>query len=416
MSQQGNETACVYAYNAVSSRPRSEIGGGASENQHVASNGTLTIGLDGDTLGRKRTGDESYLASLMRGLGRVDSANDYTVYVRDREAVLPAFAELERFRFRNVRPASIWVRYPFSFPIALRRDPVDVLHVQYFIPPTTRGPVVLTVHDISFAVHPEFFTRKDRVFLGTLVPYALRRADSVITDAEFTKAEMVRVYDLDPNKIEVIPLAADPQYRPMEREACRARVAKHYNVMQPFFLYVGTLQPRKNVTTLIKAYAQFRRESGHAHKLVIVGKAKYLFTEIFEAIDSSGYVDDIVFTGFVPDDDLPVLYNAADAFVFPSLYEGFGLPPLEAMACGTPVIASNASCIPEVTGEAALLADPRDVDSFSDAMSRITNEPELAESLSARGLARAAMYTWDETARRTLAVYRRVHGERNGHA
>lgn len=371
-------------------------------------NGHLRVGLDGDTLGRKRTGDESYLASLMRGLNRVDSDNDYVVYVRDAEAVKPSFPDFPRFDFRRVAPSSIWLRFPFGFPWALRRDPVDLLHAQYFAPPAAGCPIVLTVHDISFAVHPEFFTLKDKMLLGALVPWSARRSAHVITDAEFTKSEMVRVLGLDPERIAVIPLAADRRYRAMDQEACRKTIYERHNCPQGFFLYIGTLQPRKNVETLVRAYALFRRQSGAGHKLLIVGKPKYKFDAVFDAIKDSGYSDDIIFTGFVEDDDLPVYYNAASAFVFPSRYEGFGLPPLEAMACGTPVIASNASCIPEVVGDAALLAHPDDVDAFAEAMVKTISDTAVSDEMRRKGLEKAAEYDWDRTARETVAIYHDV--------
>lgn len=370
----------------------------------------MRIALDGDTLGRKRTGDESYLASLMRGLGRVDSRNSYLVFVRDAAQTAAQFADAGRFEFHQVRPASIWVRHPIGFPLALRRHRPDLLHVQYFVPPFTRCPVVITVHDISFAVRPEYFTRRDRVLLNALVPPSLRRADRIITDTEYTRRDMVRALGLDPARIEVIPLAADPRYRVLDREACRKTVAARHDVADGFILYVGTLQPRKNVDTLVTAYGRFRRKTGLPHKLLIVGKPKYKFEAVFEAIRNSGYEQDVIFAGFVPDEELPMYYNAADLFVFPSLYEGFGLPVIEAMACGAPVICSNASCLPEVAGDAALLAEARDADAFAAHMERVLGSPAVAEDFRARGLRRAAEYSWDRTARETLAVYNRVAG------
>ncbi len=371
----------------------------------------MRIGLDGDTLGRKRTGDESYLASLMRGLGRIDATNDYVVFVRNAASASAQFPELARWEFRTVSPASIWLRHPFGMPVALRRSRIDLLHVQYFLPPLTRVPSVVTVHDISFAVRPEYFTRRDRVLLGALVPPALRKASRVITDTEYTRRDMVRVYGLDPARIEVIPLAADPRYGVLDRAECRDLVAKRHGIRDGFVLYVGTLQPRKNVAPLIEAYGRMRRRTGLPHKLLIVGKPKYRYESVFEAIRSSGFESDIQFAGFVPDDELPMYYNAADVFVFPSLYEGFGLPVLEAMACGTPVVSSNASCLPEVAGEAALLVDPSDVDGFDRAMERILGDAAFAHELRARGRARAAEFSWDRTARETLAVYAKVRTE-----
>lgn len=370
------------------------------------------IGLDGDTLGRRRTGDESYLTSLVRAFGRLDSAHDYTMYVRDAEAARRLLPELSGWRFQAVRPRSIYLRHPFGFPLALRCWPVDLLHVQYFVPPFCRCSVVITVHDVSFAARPEFFTARDRLLLNALVPRSLRRADRIITDVQYTRNELVRLYGLDPERIEVIPLAADPRYRQLDREACRESVNERHGFSGPFLLYVGTLQPRKNVQTLIEAYARFRRESGLGYKLLIVGKLKYKFGPVFEAIERSGVQDDILFAGFVPDDELPRYYNAADLFVFPSRYEGFGLPVLESMACGTPVITTTSSSLPEVAGSAAILVDSEDVEGFCRAIARVLTEPELARRMQADGLAQAAAFSWDRTARDTLAVYSKVLRER----
>jgi glycosyltransferase involved in cell wall biosynthesis len=369
---------------------------------------TLRVGIDGDTLGRKRTGDESYLASLIRSLGQIDSRNRYSVFVRDAAQVARQFPDLAGWQFRQVRPASIWLRHPIGFPWALRRAGLDVLHTQYFVPPLCPCPVVVTVHDISYAVRPEYFTWRDRVLLGALVPRALARAQRVITDTEYTRRDLVQVYGVEPGRIAVIPLAADPRYCVLDREACRAEVAQRHRAGAGFILYVGTLQPRKNVTTLIEAYAQFRRRTGLPHKLLIVGKPKYKYEAIFTALQRSGYAQDVIWAGFVPDGELPRYYCAAEVFVFPSLYEGFGLPVLEAMACGTPVISSSAACLPEVVGDGGILADPRLPHEFAGALERVLGDAKYAEQLRARGLRRAAQFTWEQTARATLAVYEEV--------
>jgi glycosyltransferase involved in cell wall biosynthesis len=267
---------------------------------------------------------------------------------------------------------------------------------------------VVTVHDISFAVRPDFFTRKDRFLLKALVPWSLRRAARIITDVEYTKRDLVRMYNLSPEDIEVIPLAADPRYHPMDRVRCRQIVAERHGISGPFVLYVGTLQPRKNVATLIRAYGMFRERTGLPHKLVLTGKPKYMYQSVLDALNESRFPDDIVLTGFVTDADLPIYYNAAAVFAFPSLYEGFGLPVLEAMACGTPVISSNVTSLPEVAGDAALLVDPREPEAFCDALVQVLGDEEVANRLSQRGLEQAARFTWERTARETLAVYRDV--------
>lgn len=371
-----------------------------------------TIALDGDTLGRKRTGDETYLVGLMHGLGRLQTSIKFPVYVRDVDPVAGPFRDYGCFDFRPVTPRSIWLRHPIGFPLALRRDKPDLLHVQYFVPPFAPCPVVLTVHDISFAVHPEFFTARDRFFLGTLVPWSLKRAARVITDAEHTKDDLVRVYKVPPEKIDLIPLAAEPRFRTLDRAACIQTVADRHDLGEtPYILYVGTLQPRKNVKMLIDAYTIMRRKTGMTHKLLMVGKPKYRYAPVFDAIETSGYAGDILFTGFVTDEDLPMYYNAAELFVFPSRYEGFGLPVLEAFGCGAPVITTTSSSLPEVAGEAAVLVDPYDTDALAAAMERVLADESLRKKLRADGLARAAEFSWERTAQMTLDVYDRVLAE-----
>jgi glycosyltransferase involved in cell wall biosynthesis len=371
----------------------------------------LQIAIDGDTLGRRRTGDESYLASLMRGLGRIDPDNHYSIFVRDPQRVSQMFENHANWQFHQVKPASIWIRHPITFPLALRRHKPHVLHSQYFIPPLCPCPVVLTVHDISYAVRPELFTLRDRVLLSSLVPPAMRQAKIVITDTEYTKRDMVDHYQLPPEKIAVIPLAADPRYHERDREACRAELAQRHGTGSGFILYVGTFQPRKNLATLVKAYAQFRKRTGLAQKLLVVGRPKYRYASDFDVIAQSGYADDVILAGFQPDDQLPLYYNAADVFVFPTRYEGFGLPLVEAMSCGTPVISSNASCLPEVAGDGALLVDPEDVEGFAAQLEVVLGNPQTAAQLRERGLRRAKDFSWDQTAKATLRFYQQVVSE-----
>jgi glycosyltransferase involved in cell wall biosynthesis len=374
-----------------------------------------TIALDGDTLGRKRTGDETYLVGLMHGLGRLNAGPNFPVYVRDVESVAGPFRKHGCFDFRPVRPKSIWLRHPIGFPMALNRDKPDLLHVQYFVPPFAPCPVVLTVHDISFAVHPEFFTARDRLLLGTLVPWSLKKAARVITDAEHTKEDLVRVYKVPSEKIDLIPLAVEPRFCTLDRSACIREVAKRHSLGDsPYVLYVGTLQPRKNVKMLIDAYTMMRRKTGIGHKLLMIGKPKYRFAPVFDAIKASGFENDILFTGFVTDDDLPMYYNAAEVFVFPSRYEGFGLPVLEAFGCGTPVITTTSSSLPEVAGDAAVLVDPYDTEALADAMENVLGNEKLRTKLRADGLARAAEFSWERTARMTMDVYERVLTESVG--
>jgi glycosyltransferase involved in cell wall biosynthesis len=265
---------------------------------------------------------------------------------------------------------------------------------------------VATVHDVIPYVFPETSTRLDWLIYHIWLPLAVRRVDVVITDSTVSKSGILRFLRVKPEKVSVIPLAANARYRPLDPEAIRPALAR-YRVEPPYILYVGSLESRKNLPRLLEAYARLR-ELLPAWTLVIVGARKWKFTPIFETVRRLALEPHVHFTGFVEEADLPALYNGADLFAFPSLYEGFGLPVLEAMACGTPVVTSNTSSLPEVAGDAALLVDPTDVEAIAAAMARVLTDPALAQEMRGKGLAQASQFTWERTARETLAVYETV--------
>lgn len=275
---------------------------------------------------------------------------------------------------------------------------------------------VVTVHDVIPYVYPGTRTRLDWLIYHLWLPLAARRADAVITDSAVSKSGIVRFLKINPEKVSVIPLAAAPRFRPLDPQAVQPALAR-YGVERPYILYVGSLDARKNLPRLLQAYARLC-VSRPGWALVIVGAHKWMVAPIAETVQRLALAPHVRFTGFVAEEDLPALYNGADLFVFPSLCEGFGLPVLEAMACGTPVVTSNTSSLPEVAGDAALLVDPTDVAAITEAMERVLSDPVLAADLRARGLARASQFSWERTARETLAVYERVlaaHGGRPAH-
>jgi glycosyltransferase involved in cell wall biosynthesis len=255
---------------------------------------------------------------------------------------------------------------------------------EHLLMPLQGIPTVLTVHDLIFRHLPEHHKRLNRWYLNATLPLYCRRATHIIAVSEATRRDLVAAYDLPPEKLTVIQEAAAPRFRTQSPERCAA-VRAHYSLPEDFLLYVGTIEPRKNLTRLLHAWEPLYR-AGEALPLVIV----------------------VIFTGYVTDADLPALYAAATAFVFPSLYEGFGLPPLEALAVGTPVICSNTSSLPEVVGDAALTFDPTAEEEIAAALRRITGDAELRADLRERGLQRAAQFSWERAARETLAVYRNL--------
>jgi glycosyltransferase involved in cell wall biosynthesis len=237
------------------------------------------------------------------------------------------------------------------------------------------------------------------------MPRFLRAADVIIAVSECTRRDAVRLYGIDQAKIRVVYEGVNPRFRPLDDREQLEALRHRYALPARFLLYVGTIEPRKNLPALFEAFKQIGLPGV---KLVIVGKKGWLYDETFARLQALGLEREVVFTGFVPDDDLPGLYTLAEAFVFPSLYEGFGLPVLEAMACGTPVITGNVSSLPEVMGDAGILVAPGDVGGLVTALKRVLTDSHLRAQMSAKGLAQARKFTWEKAAQETLAVYRRV--------
>ncbi len=367
----------------------------------------MKIGIDAHMVGRRATGNETYVTNLARALALVDDGrNDYTLYVDPQAAAGPPVVADPRFLQRPLRPRTPFVRIPVSLPLELARRPVDVLHLQYNLPPLLPGcGRVLTVHDISYEHFPECFTLRERVRNKVFVRWSARRADVVIAVSEYTKRDLVATYGVDPERIVVTLEAADTSFRPPDSSAESEQVWRRYGIEGRYVLYVGNIQPRKNLRRLIHAYAQLVAGGDIQHQLVIVGRKAWLYSDVFHEARRSGLSKQIVFTDYVPQGDLPHLYAGADAFVFPSLFEGFGLPVLEAMACGAPVIASRTSSLPEVAGNAAYYVDPYSVDEIARALRQVVCDAKLRARLAAAGLEQAARFSWEQTARQTLRAY-----------
>lgn len=289
-----------------------------------------------------------------------------------------------------------------------RRHGLELVH-----DPTGAMPLMLTgarrvatIHDVIPYIYPATSSRLDWLIYRVWLPMAVRSLNAVITDSECSRCDILRYLSVQSEVVTVIPIAASPRYRPLSPAECAPALAR-YGVTEPYILYVGSVEPRKNLVRLIEAFACLR-DHASAYRLVIVGARRWKTTPIFATVTRLGLEPHVSFTGYVDEADLPALYASAALFVFPSLYEGFGLPVLEAMACGTPVVTANTSSLPEVAGDAALLVNPLDVDAISAAMLRVLVDPALAADLRERGLARARQFSWERTARETLAVYERV--------
>jgi glycosyltransferase involved in cell wall biosynthesis len=366
----------------------------------------MLIAIDAHAIGRHLTGNEVYVRSLLNGFAAPNRDRDILAYVSGAEACasIP-----NHIRVRRVA-ANPFLRLGYDLAHQVRKDRPDLLHVQYTAPMGCSVPVVATVHDVSYLEHPEYFTRDRAWQLRFTVGRTVRRAAKILTGTENARNSILKMYpDLEEDKVLVVPLAAAPEFRPISRDAATAAVRERYSIGGPFILSVGDMQPRKNHVGLIRAFARMAKAYPQlTHKLVLVGKPTWFSPKVQEAARESGVEDRIQFVGFVSDPDLLQLYNACDCFVFPSFYEGFGFPALEAMACGRAVVCSDASALPEVVDGAAILFDPYAIDEMVRAIADVLLDMELRGRMERLGIQRAAHFSWQKTAEKTLEVFHQV--------
>lgn len=370
----------------------------------------MHIAIDAHSVGTQLAGNETYAVNLIEALAEIDQSNQYTLYVTQKSAIDRFTDRWANFRVKRTRPHTPLIRIPLTLARELRRHPVDVLHVQYTAPPFSPCPVIATIHDLSFEHLPETFKRRSWMQLRVTVRQTARRAAHVITISEYSRQDIAQTYDIDPGKISVTPLAAAARMTRVTDNARLRSIRAKYGIAREYILALGSIQPRKNLIRLIEAYSLLR--SAHSEtsfpQLVLAGKRGWLDQATTRAAQTSAYSRDIVFTGYVADDDLAAIYSGAICFVYPSYFEGFGLPVVEAMQCAVPVIAGNQTSLPEVVKDAGLLVNPFDVQAFADAIERLVNDRDFGIALGERGFARAGEFTWKRTAELTLAVYESV--------
>lgn len=372
----------------------------------------MRIGIDASSTIPPRTGVGNYTHHLLQALGKIDKENEYILYFNYFRPgkIVPNFEQPNFEKAINRIPSKVQriLHNNFKLPIELFVGKIDVFHnPNYFLPPTRGAKEVVTIHDLTFKRFPETQTGKDARYFNKWVPEALKMANEIITDSQNTKRDIIELLGVPENKINVVYGAVDQRFLPINNIQILQEVKIKYNLPEKFLLYVGMLEPRKNIPSLLRAFAVLKKQHFY-HKLVAVGGKGWLYDEIFEIASQLNLTEDVIFAGYVPDEDLPAFYNLADLFVFPSLYEGFGLPPLEAMACGTPVVCSNASSLPEVVGDAAIMVDPYDMEGLAEAMHKALADVTLQQKMRAKGLKRAKLFSWEEAAKKTLAVYRKV--------
>lgn len=363
----------------------------------------MNIAIDVHSLGTQAGGNETYFRQLIQGLTADSSDNRYTLFYTH-----PGALDLKtgdpRFTFVEV-PKNPVTRLAISLPLKLRELRPDVFHCQYVRPLFVGAPTVVSIHDLAYEHFPEFFHPLERTRLKITVRRTARNADHILTLSEFSAADIARRYHVPREKITVTYLAASAMFHPRDRETSRKLVREKYGADSPFILYIGRIQARKNLPRLVEAFAIARRR-GASCKLVLVGKKDFQFDRLEARIQELGMRDSVIFPGYVALEDLPLFYNAADLFVFPSFFEGFGLPVIESMASGVPTITSRGSSLEEVAGDAAALIDPGDTDSIADAICRVLGDAELQRNLREKGLRRSAGFNTGSLTAQALGVYK----------
>ncbi len=367
------------------------------------------IGIDARLIAYREGGIAEYARRLIESLSTLDRENIYTLF-RGRHALLVPDDPPDAPNFRNARAQTPChhrlERIAFGLEVAVRR--LDLLHSPDFIPPRFGARrFVITIHDLTFLHYPQFQTPDSRRYYEGQIRAAVRRADHILVDSEATQADVCAFLGVEAGKVTVHPLGVDPAFRPLAAEAVTA-MRSRYELPEGYLLFVGTYEPRKNLPGLLEAYSLLVRRAPDSPPLVIAGRRGWLFESIFEKATSLGLGERVRWLEDVPFVDLPALYNGAAVLVLPSFYEGFGFPPLEAMACGVPPVVSNRGSLPEIVGTVGILCDPDRPESIADAVYLALTDRALRETWRREGLERARIFTWQQTARITLDVYRKM--------
>lgn len=354
----------------------------------------MRIGIDAGSASGASTGIGCYTRNLIEYVEKTGEAE----FLR----FLPGKDDLntiERIKWEN-----------FGLPAKVKKEEIDLLHVPGFAGPLLKGrnKTVTTVHDLIGMIYPDNLGKISRFYWQRWLPGCVKNSDMIIADSENTKRDIINLLGVSSEKIEVILLAADERFKPIIDTEALGAVREKYELPDEFILGVGTIEPRKNLISLIEAYSEHLNENKTGIKLVLVGKKAWGMSSVEKRAKELGVEDDVIFTGYIDDEDLPSIYNLAEFFVYPSHYEGFGLPVLEALSCGTPVITSNVSSLPEVAGEAAVYVSPDDVRGLKGSLLELEENKALREELSGKALERAKLFSWKDTAQKTLDVYRKT--------
>lgn len=370
----------------------------------------MRIGIDARLMYHQPAGISKYTWKLANALSRIDRDNEYLVFQHRKHT--EALINQANFKRETLyTPAHNRLEQPL-LALELRRHHLDLLHSTDFIPPLRSAiPSVITVHDLGFLHWPHFLTKDSAAYYGQ-IDRAVRHAKHIIVPSQNTKQDLIGLLGVPGERVSVIYEAADGRYQPLPLVETRAAMRKKYGLPERFVLAVGTIEPRKNITGLLQSFHHLRtRYNVKDTALVLAGKKGWLYDEVGVKVAELGLTDSVIFTGRVTDEELHELYVAANVHVHPAFYEGFGLPPLEAMACGTPTVVSNTSSLPEVVGDAGLLVDPNNFEELAVALHRLLTNPELHAEMREKGLRRAQCFRWHTAALQTLEIYKQVHAD-----
>lgn len=367
----------------------------------------MRIALDATAMPKRLAGAGYYSAELMSHIPQFDSSNEYIAWVGNGADELDQPSGTNwTTKHLNRSPLVRLLWQQLVFPRLLRSNRVDLLHsLHYSVPLYSSTPYVVTFHDMTFFLFPELHQRYRRLYFNMMMRGSARGARKIIAVSENTRQDIIRIFDVAPERVVTIHSGISSDFRKVTDTGEIEYVRSKYGLPSKYVLSVGLIEPRKNLSTLIRAFGRLD-ENDTAHSLVVVGDKGWMYEGVFDLAQQLERSKRIIFTGYVPRKDLAAIYSSADLFVYPSLYEGFGLPVLEAMACGTPVITSNLSALPEIAGDSAVLVSPRNEAEITEAILRVLSDRALHAELSSKGLQHSRLFSWDATAQKTIAVYR----------
>jgi len=356
----------------------------------------MKIGIDIQSTVGKKTGIGFYTEHLLNEFKQEKSIDFYGYS----SPIKTDLNSLQRMYWENI-----------SLERMAKKDKVDILHVPGFAGPLRKGKYkkITTVHDLIGIIFPENLGAMSRFYWKKWLPACIKNSDAIISVSEYTKQDIIRLLNIPAEKIHVVLSAAEKKFVPISQQEQLDKIQQKYHLPDKFILNVGSVEPRKNIPGLIKAFASYVKESQSDLNLVIVGKKDWGYDKAYQVATEEEILSRIVFTDYVYDEDLPTIYNLAEFFVLPSFYEGFGLPVLEAMSCGRPVICSNVSSLPEISQDAAILIDPHSVSDLKEALRRLDSSKEIREEYSSRALKRAKEFSWEDAAAKTVEVYKKIY-------